>query len=354
MMMTRTLLMVTVCASLCGVAARAQETATNAVPEAAKPTGAPKIQFEKLLYDFGTTSQVQSVTGTFTFENAGNAELKVSKPAPSCGCTVAGVKPDTLKPGEKGELVFTLNTANVRGVAEKHINVPSNDPQTPTVNLTIKVNVRPTFETSPQQVSLGDLRQGTITNIVVDVKRLDGKKLNITRAESGAKFIKTRIEPVEASNGEAARVWIEAEAEGVPRHFNDAVRIYVDNGEQPQVTLPVFGRLIGDVALVPEALVWGIPNAERWAEYNNEAATVRRIMVSATQEGKRLEVSNIASSIKELSVQVVVVETGKTYQVVAKLIDPPKASERGTISFHTNSPTQPTVVVPVTINVFPR
>jgi hypothetical protein len=352
--MRRKLLMVTVCASLCGMAARAEETATNAVPEAVKPASAPKIHFEKLLYDFGTTSQVQSVTGTFTFENTGDGELKVNKPAPSCGCTVAGVKPDTLKPGEKGELVFTLNAANVRGVAEKHINVPSNDPQTPNVNLTIRVNIRPTFEITPQQIALGDLRQGMITNIALVVKRLDGKKLNVTRAETGANFIKTRIEPVEDSKGEAARVWIEAEAEGVPRQFNDVVRIYVDDGAQPQVVVPVFGRLLGDVALVPEALYWGIPNAEHWAEYNNEAVTVRRVMVSATHEGKPLEVSKVTSSIKELSVQVVAVETGKTYQLVARLTDPPKVSERGSISFNTNTSAQPTVVVPVTINVLQR
>jgi hypothetical protein len=352
--MRRRLLMVTMWVGVCGAVARSEPAATNAPQEAVKPAGAPKLQFDKVVYDFGTTSQVQSVTGTFTFGNVGDAVLQLQKPAPSCGCTVAGVKPDTLKPGEKGELVFTLNTANIRGAVEKHINVPSNDSQTPNVNLTIKVNVRPTFDIAPQQLSFGNLRQGTITNAAVEVKRLDGKKLNIDRAESGSNVLRTRIEPIAGSSNEAARVWIEAEAEGVPRRFNDTVRIYVDGGEQPALVVPVFGQIIGDVMLTPEALFWGVPDAQRWAEYNNEAITVRRVMVSATQEGKPLELRNVASSIKELSVQLVSVETGKTYQVVAKLTDPPKMSERGSISFDTNMPSQPKVVVPVTINVFQR
>ena len=48
---------------------------------------------------------------------------------------------------------------------------------------------------------------------------------------------------------------------------------------------------------------------------------------------------------------VVAVETGGVYQVVARLSEPPKETESGTISFETNRASQPTVLVPVTINV---
>src|SRR5271156_6599627 len=96
-------------------------------PPATAPAPAGKLQFDKTVYDFGPTSLVDSVTGTFTFQNAGVGDLKIEKPQPSCGCTVASVKPDLLKPGEKGELVFTVRVAGQRGMLEKHITVPSND-----------------------------------------------------------------------------------------------------------------------------------------------------------------------------------------------------------------------------------
>jgi len=50
----------------------------------------------------------------------------------------------------------------------------------------------------------------------------------------------------------------------------------------------------------------------------------------------------------------VTLQTGKVYQVVAKLPEAPKDSVRGMISFETNIPSQPTVVVPVNINVLRR
>ncbi len=140
---------------------------TNA-PAASTNAPAPKLQFDKTVYDFGSTSLVESVTGTFTYQNTGAGELKIQKPQPSCGCTVASVKPDTLKPGEKGELVFTVRVAGQRGQLEKHITVPSNDPQAGKVNLAIKIEMKQVLEVTPQNVNLvRQFRQGTTTNVTV-------------------------------------------------------------------------------------------------------------------------------------------------------------------------------------------
>src|SRR6266853_4605793 len=93
--------------------------------------GQPHIEFDKTVYDFGASSEGASISGKFSFRNAGDGVLKVQKPDPSCGCTVAKVQPDTLNPGTKGELVFTLDLTNARGAIEKLITVPSNDPLHP-------------------------------------------------------------------------------------------------------------------------------------------------------------------------------------------------------------------------------
>src|SRR2546427_309371 len=43
--------------------------ATALAAASARAEGTPKIQFDKTVYDFGVTSLVESVTGTFTFQN---------------------------------------------------------------------------------------------------------------------------------------------------------------------------------------------------------------------------------------------------------------------------------------------
>jgi len=327
----------------------AQAAETNASADAGK---APKIEFDKTVYDFGTTSLVTSVTGTFTFHNAGDADLKVSKPAPSCGCTVAGVKPDVLKPGEKGELVFTVNLGAARGQLEKHINVPSNDPKTPNVNLAIKIAVQQVIEIQPAQVSVGNLRDGQTTNVTVQVRRTDGKKLTVTKTEVIGDFAKAHVEP--GNNEQSSKVVVEVAPNGPPRRFGDQIRLFVDGAAQPAGTIFVMGRLVGEVTVSPEALYWGVQDPQRWPGSYPETMTTRRVSITSAPDVKSLEVTNITSSLKEVSLELLPGEKGKSYILVAKLAESPKESTRGTISFDTNIPTQPKIVLPVTVNVMRR
>src|SRR5436190_1363349 len=122
---------------------------TGAMCVAALAAGAPKIQFDQTVYDFGKTSRVETVSGTFKFKNTGDGVLKIQPPKPACGCTIASLEPDTLPPGASGELTFTLNLGHARAQLEKHIAVSSNDPQTPEVSLTLKADYTPLYEINP-------------------------------------------------------------------------------------------------------------------------------------------------------------------------------------------------------------
>src|SRR6185436_9904929 len=120
---------------------------------AALAEGAPKIQFEQTVYDFGTTSGVATVSGIFKFKNTGDGILKVEPPKPSCGCTVAELKPDTLQPGETGELAFTLHLGLVKARLDKLIAVKSNDPKAPEVSLAIKADYTPLYDVNPMTLA---------------------------------------------------------------------------------------------------------------------------------------------------------------------------------------------------------
>jgi hypothetical protein len=348
--MKRILLAVAVGAMATMGIARADD--TNKPAQAATPPAPPpKIQFDKTVYDFGPTSFVDSVTGTFTFQNTGPGELKVGKPQPSCGCTVASVKPDVLKQGEKGELVFKVNLGAARGQIEKHITVPSNDPQSPSISLSIKANVKQVVEVSPAQVPVGAIRPGVVTNVTVTVRRTDGQKLAISNIQPSNKQLLTRVEPAEGTNDQSAKITITIKGEGRPRILNDNVKVFIEGVTQPVATVAIVGQLLGDVSVSPEQLYWPITDPSRVPPANVEAQTIRRVAVTSTRPEQSLEVKNLSSSLKDLSVELVTVQTGKTYSVVARFAETPKESERGTISFETNTSTQPKITIPVTVTV---
>lgn len=334
--------------SLSGLMVVAEQTEPQAVA-----SGKPKIVFDKTVYDFGTTSMVQSLVGTFTFSNAGTGELKLEKPSVSCGCTVASVKPDVLKPGEKGELVFTLNVAGIRGHTEKLITVPSNDPDNPQVRLILKADVKQLFEANPSQVLIGDLPQGSRTNLTIQIRRTDGQKLVITKTETSGSAVKAELQPVENAPDQMQLV-VTVDGQGAPRRLSEWVRLYADEASSPTLHISLYGRLIGDITLTPEALFWGIPYVENWPGPQPDLMTTRRLVVAVTKPDVKLEVKNPTCNLAGMQLEVQPVEPGRSVAIVAKLTEPPKESQRGVISFETNLPTNPRVEVPVTINVLRR
>jgi hypothetical protein len=320
--------------------------------EAAKTGPAPKLVLDKTVYDFGTTSTVSQLAGKFIISNTGDAVLELKKPVPSCGCTVPALKADKLAPGEKTELNFTVNISTPRGHVEKHITLPSNDPSQPSVNLTLKADIVPTFDVVPQAVSLGNIHQGTITNIAANVKRIDGKPLGLTRAESGQAFVRVKLEPVEGSP-DAGQLRIEVEAEGAPRQFNETVKVFAGDSTQPAVTVPVSGRIVGDVTANPEAQFWGIADPETWPGGHPEQQQ-RKFSIVLNKPGATLEIKKATTELSDVSVEVKPIEAGKSYEVVATLAKSPKQSERGSIKLETNLASQPTVELGLTVNVLKR
>src|SRR5689334_15390942 len=87
--------------------------ASASLPVSAWAAG-PHIAFDKTLYDFGTTSRVERVTGRFTFRNTGDEPLRLETPATSCGCTEAKIEPESVEPGQEGAVLFTVTMPTAR------------------------------------------------------------------------------------------------------------------------------------------------------------------------------------------------------------------------------------------------
>lgn len=97
----------------------------------------PSIEFDTLVYNFGTIKKLADGTCRFSFVNKGDAPLLITKVSASCGCTVPSYPKTPILPGEKGKVSVQYNTKTI-GVFSKTINVSTNDASNPTVVLTIK------------------------------------------------------------------------------------------------------------------------------------------------------------------------------------------------------------------------
>ena len=319
---------------------------------AAQAEGTPKIQFDQTVYDFGKTSQVATVSGVFKYKNVGDGLLKIEPPKPTCGCTVAELKPDTLAPGASGELPFTLHLGLYRATLEKHIAVKSNDPQTPAVSLIIKVDYTPLYDISPMTLApklefgVNDAAQFT------SITRTDGKPLRLGRLVTSKPWITATVEPGAKDDETTARIRVAIQRDGPPRRFNEYVQIYTtEETNSPVSSIYVYGQMMGEVSLSPEALYWSITDAANTAAERPEALVLRRVAIRSA-DGKAIEVKNVQSTVKGIKVELVPKEAGKVYELLARLEEVPASTVSGKVSFETSVEAQSRIEVPVIVNVF--
>jgi len=155
---------------------------------APKPGGpAPKIVFEKEIYDFGKVGPSAKQTGQFKFTNEGKALLKITKVGRCCGIITKMDKME-YKPGESGVLKVEWNSSPRESTMNRQLNVYSNDPITPQVRLTVKAKVVLQVAWEPKRLNLLlDEENAGCPNITIS--SLDDHPFSILGFESTADCI---------------------------------------------------------------------------------------------------------------------------------------------------------------------
>jgi len=102
---------------------------------------APRVEFDKLVHDYGTLFQYGDGNCVFTFTNTGKEPLVLSNVRSSCGCTVPDWPRKPILPG-KTDVIKVKYATNRLGKINKSVTVQSNAENTPIV-LRIQGNVIP-------------------------------------------------------------------------------------------------------------------------------------------------------------------------------------------------------------------
>ncbi len=117
------------------------------------PGGGPRLVMDGDSFEMGDIKVGQVMQRSLEFSNSGDAPLEVGivkvRPAPdaTCGCGVEEyqVRPRTVRPGEKGELVFMLQVPQgMEGMEDRMVvELRSNDPSSPDRIITLVFTMSP-------------------------------------------------------------------------------------------------------------------------------------------------------------------------------------------------------------------
>lgn len=295
---------------------------------------------------------VDSISGVFKFKNVGEGILKVDPPQPGCDCTESKVRPDTLAPGESGEIIYTVRLDRAEHNEQKYIRVHSNDPQTPLIELTMQMDYTPLYELSPLSLWITlppgkDTAQGHFT-----ITRTDGKPLQINRITTSQNLIHPAFDSSFKSEDKSAliNVTVHRPAEIIPM-VNATVQLW-DNQQLDHLirALVVTGEIQGELIADPSSLYWVIPDFGK-SKSDYAAGSLSKTIALKSVLGNAVEIKNATSTVKGLNVQVVSKDAGKKFDLVLKFDEVPQEFSNGKVTIETSVASLPKLEVPLTVAV---
>lgn len=298
-------------------------------------SGTPSVQVAAPVFDFGTALNGLAVKHVFSLKNTGTAPLVIGAVQTSCGCTAAQPTKSTVAPGEESDIAVTFDTRSDKGPATRTITVFTNDPRHQQLILTLKGNVKVQVEAVPSPVAFGNVKHDTEqTRQVLITDMAGGKDFKVGSITNSSTNIKVTEQP--RSDGQPGAALTITLLKSMPAGpFNDVVKV---STSRAPVEIAVFGNVVGDLAVNPPQVSFGI--------VPHHASALRTIRL--TNSGDRtVNVVGVSSTNQSVIAAVEPVTPGRVYKITLQLRpNTPDGKLLGTLAIKTDDPRQETVQVP--------
>ncbi len=202
--------------------------------------GTPALVIENPDFNFGEVLQGRAVEHIYTFRNAGDQTLVISRVRSSCGCTAALLSASEVPPSGSGEVRATFNSGRFRGPVEKSIYLYTNDPRQAAVVLRLRGTVRPELEAVPAEVNLGELVSGERREARVILTNRGDSVITLTAARATHPSLQVTMASQSLPPGKSTDLIIRAVPSG-QETVNGYVIVRTDSPRMPELRIGVYG-----------------------------------------------------------------------------------------------------------------
>jgi len=338
-------------------AAPAAKKAEAAATEAAK---APRLTIVEPVKDYGTIAKGEKLDWSFLVKNTGDTDLQIIAAKPGCGCTVADFD-KVIKPGETGKVTAHVDTAAFAGPIAKTVTLETNDPTTPTSQLTIHAVVKPYVEAFPAGFVRFNLLQGDADTQSVMLYSEEDEPFQVTKIDlpidpatnEPVKWVKTTYEKV-ADADKAPNVGRPGQDQykvnitvGGPNAnvgaLADKVHIYTNSKHQPDYFVSISGVIRPTFRVEPSMLNFGEVTP-------NDVSATRMVMLHSNnlKAPESFVVSKAESSVPAIITSVKPSANKGEYEVTLQIAKDAKPGDvDGAVTIYTNDKVNPVVKVPM-------
>jgi len=226
--------------------------------------GKPKAVVAEPIADVGSVAKGDNAAHDFVLKNDGTGDLQITNVQPACGCTVARYD-KTIAPGKTGMVHVVVDTTTFSGAIAKYVNVFTNDPDNPQIQLTVKAKVEPYIAIKPGYarfiVVRGEAQQGVITQ---SLSATDGQSFDITGVDSPMPALKVTYHEATGKDrqpdakGKQWRVDMALSNDTAPvGAIATYVTVHTTHPKQKLVEIPVSGFVRPIIAVTPPVADFG-------------------------------------------------------------------------------------------------
>lgn len=322
-------------------------------PAAAASGKAPRLTIVEPVRDFGTVAKGEKLNWSFVIKNTGDADLEIIAARPGCGCTVADFD-KIIKPGQTGKVSAAVDTTSFAGPIAKPVTIETNDPTTPTAQLTIHAVVKPFVEAHPAGFVRFNLLQGEKETQSVTLYSEEEEPFQIVKVEAPQEWIKVTTSPITDQNQLAPGVGRAGQTQyklDFTVGGNDTklgpiaekVHIVTNSKHQPDYWISVTGVVRPTFRVEPSAVNFG-----EVAPSDLAATRTIRFRSNNLKTPDTFVVARAESSLPKVTTAVKPTENKGEYELTLQVAkDATPGDLDGTVKVFTSDKINPTVTIPV-------
>jgi hypothetical protein len=306
---------------------------------------APKAIAEDVSWDFGRVESGTALEHKFALRNTGSAPLRIENVQLS-GKELKARIPQSIAPGETGELTALIDTQSVAGPWKWSLTLQTNDETTPVVAYNIEAYIYAPLEVDPLELYFSLYVDETAAKSIT-ITNHQAAPLTIKGVEKKGSHFTAALSTVEAGRKYQLQVTVPQSVE--PGRYLEAVRLQTDDPKHPimQVGVNVFVKR--DVYVFPDSASFGQVAIQQARNPNTSGQLTQTLLVK--KRAGDFAITGIETNIPFLSIQ----KTPSAGRAGTFRLDIGLSAEElkagafdGEIKIKTDAPDFPTLIVPVT------
>lgn len=213
---------------------------------------APRLVCPEPEYSFGAAANTREIIHDFIIRNEGAAPLLIRQVKIPCGCMLVRLTDKKIDPGEQTSVCARFPLKGLSGGQRKRIIVLSNDPLRPSLELILTGEAVTELDVRPRRLFWGNLLEDAAVERTLEVRFRDNANCHLLGARSAsARFA------VETSEEDEPAAWVKVRTVPPLRRggFEENLTILTDHPRYPAVEVPMTGRVVGELYVIPEELV---------------------------------------------------------------------------------------------------